>query len=151
MKGLFGKTFQVIEQAIGLRVKRNAVLASNIANMDTPGYRPKDVPFKKLMENYMNDMGNLSSFSSSSQMGIGQDRVDLATTDPRHFFDEALMSSGKDVSILTSQERGTPNSVDIDEEMGRLAENNLQYQAAVQALIKEIEILKSAVTEGGRS
>ena len=52
--------------------------------------------------------------------------------------------------IFESRERGTPNNVDLDEQMSKLAENNLQYQASIQMLIKKFEILKNAIIEGGR-
>ncbi len=166
---LFDKTIGVLEQAIKLRSKRNSVLAGNIANVDTPGYRPRDVKFRKLMENYMDrpvdsrlsvtDPDHLlpaSSSTAAAQASSARDVVTLsgaargerlATTDPRHF---STGSRDENPSIEVSTERGVPNSVDLDREMAELAANNLQYQAAVSALIKKFEGLMTAITEGGK-
>jgi len=40
--------------------------------------------------------------------------------------------------------------VNIDQEMAKLAENNLMFQAGVQALLKKLEALQTAITEGGK-
>ncbi len=171
MKGLFDSTIGVLEQAIKLRSRRNSVLAGNIANVDTPGYKPRDIKFKKLMESYMEkpvesgltatDPNHLLPPSASGApvdlLARGNDSVSLSspatpdsqltTTNPRHF------PSGpeeKNAAIELSSERGTPNSVDLDREMAKLSANNLQYQAAVSALIKKFEGLMTAITEGGK-
>jgi len=146
MKQLFGSTINILEQAINLRSLRNTLITANIANVDTPGYRPTDIPFQELMSRYMED--------ASAPSG-------LARTDEAHFNTDGRSGSGTTGShgpidqasdaVTEPSERGTPNSVDIDVEMTRLATNNLQYQAAVQALIKEFELLKTAITEGGKT
>ncbi len=167
---LFDNTIGVLEQAIRLRSKRNAVLAGNIANVDTPGYKPKDIRFRKLMDNYMEKPADskltvtdpkhllpaASSPASLAQGSQGEDVVTLsgsrgearlATTDPRHF---PTGIEEENPVIEVSTERGTPNSVDLDRQMAELAANNLQYQAAVSALIKKFEGLMTAITEGGK-
>ncbi len=171
MKGLFDSTIGVLEQAIKLRSKRNSMLAGNIANVDTPGYRPRDMKFRKLMESYMEKpvdsrltatdphhllphadtpapAGHLSESNGSISLSLqmtGGSR--MATTDPRHF------STGPEEEnrmVEISTEKGTPNSVDLDREMAKLSANNLQYQADVSALIKKFEGLMTAITEGGK-
>jgi flagellar basal-body rod protein FlgB len=42
------------------------------------------------------------------------------------------------------------DGVNIDQEMAKLAENNLMFQAGVQALVKKLEALKTTITEGGK-
>ena len=160
---LIGKTIEVLEQAINIRSSRNSVLAGNIANIDTPGYVPRDVNFKKLMENYMNDgqpsemaTTDPSHFTVARSSGSG-DRLslsgsraggELAATDPRHFTTASQKSASE--PIMYSTEEGTPNSLDLDQEMAKLSANNLQYQAAVTVLIKKFEGLVNAITEGGK-
>ncbi|RUM89955.1 MAG: flagellar basal body rod protein FlgB, partial [Thermodesulfatator sp.] len=56
VKTLFGKTIDIVQKALELRSKRNALLASNIANVDTPGYKQKDIDFRKIMDGYMKEM-----------------------------------------------------------------------------------------------
>ncbi|MCK4389071.1 MAG: flagellar basal body rod protein FlgB [Desulfobacterales bacterium] len=124
MKSLFGRTFRVIERSLDITKKRHGLIASNIANLDTPGYRPKDIDFKGALKDALE--------------GIS---VDLARANPRHFgskvfYPEPSLSSA--------------DSVDIDKEMSKLAENNLRYRASVEALLRKLSMLKFAITEGGR-
>ncbi len=161
---LFGKTFQIIEKALNLRSKKAAIITSNLVNVDTPGYKARDLPFKKIMEQYlgndsgsklkmqttepghMNTKGDLYKFKSKKDNSLSNS-PELMTTDPMHYqFGIDLDNTGL---VKTSKERGTPNNVDLDLEMAKLAKNNLEYQATVQALIKEFEMLKNAI-EGGK-
>lgn len=150
MRQLFGKTIDLLEKSIDLRVKRNTVLTSNVVNMDTPGYKAKDVPFNEIMAAYMGK-------ESSGFMRINN---------PAHINAEASLPPGTTHSrhipigpepeadsfrVAVSQERGTPNNVDMDREMAEIAVNNIQYQTAVQSLIKKFDGLRTAITEGGKS
>ncbi len=129
---LFGKMWKVVSEALSLRLIRHDVIASNIANVDTPGYRRKEFPFEKIMEEYL------------------KDKPPLITTHPRH-----IEPSPEEPRIFSEEDwmpsdEGTPNNVSLEEEMARLSENTIFYQATVQALIKELEILREAITEGGK-
>ena len=42
----FRKTFRALENVIGLTQRRHALITSNISNLDTPGYKAKDIDFK---------------------------------------------------------------------------------------------------------
>ena len=64
----FGKTFYALEKAIGLAQQRNAVITSNISNLDTPGYKPKDINFKSELDRAIET----------------NHKTDLVRTDPRH-------------------------------------------------------------------
>ena len=50
MNGLFSKTIGMLSDLVGARSQRHQVLASNVSNIDTPGYEPKDVDFQNLVE-----------------------------------------------------------------------------------------------------
>ncbi len=156
MKTLFGKTFDIMQRALELRSKRNALLASNIANVDTPGYKARDLDFRKLMKGYMKDL----EVEARAQKGHGIESAPVialdqkepaellpSATNPRHL---TRLPETEPRGLMVSSERGVPNNVDLDEQMSRLSENNLQYQAAIQMLVKKFEMLREAVTEGGR-
>ncbi len=152
MKGIFGKATELMERAIELRTRRNALLASNIANVDTPGYKPRDIPFKEIMARYLESSNPSSGLglkkTHAAHMQPGTDQAVLARTREGHL---PSMDEGPDAMARESRETGTPNPVDLDQEMARLAANNLEYQATVQALIKKLEILRTAITEGGKA
>ncbi len=129
---IFGKTWETVARSLKLRLTKHDVIAENIANVDTPGYRRRDLPFAKVMEAYLKGSPHLK------------------TTNPRHIKSSPLTPPLIQEEELLPSDEGTPNNVSLEEEMAKLAENNILYQATVQALIKELELLRTAITEGGR-
>ncbi|MDH3357165.1 MAG: flagellar basal body rod protein FlgB [Desulfobacteraceae bacterium] len=129
----FGKTFYALEKAIGLAQQRNAVITSNISNLDTPGYKPKDINFKSELDRAIET----------------NHKTDLARTDPRHI----SMQMNGDQIVEPYEEQGEWNGynwADIDSEMTKLTENNLVYRTAVEALLRKMNLLKEVIREGGR-
>ena len=124
IKSLFGKTFHAIETSLDITKKRHGLITGNIANLDTPGYRAKDIDFNDALRD-----------------ALERTSVDLFRTDPRHF--------GSRMSYPESSSSGA-DSVDIDKEMSKLAENNLRYRTSVEVLLRKLSKLKFAITEGGR-
>ncbi len=132
MFGILEKTVNLVKTALKIRSYKHTLLASNIANVDTPGYRRKDIPFEKVIKSYLS----------------GED-IRLKTTDPRHFkgFGKRL---DEFVKAYEEKTLGTPNNVSLEEEMVELTENQILYEATLQSLSKELEMLREAITEGGR-
>ncbi|MBW2448989.1 MAG: flagellar basal body rod protein FlgB [Deltaproteobacteria bacterium] len=129
----FGKTFYALEKAISIAQQRNALITSNISNLDTPGYKSKDIDFK----------GELARALETNH------KKDLATTDPRHI---NIQIYG-DQMIEPYEEQGEWNGynwADIDSEMTKLTENNLVYRTAVEALLRKMSLLREVIREGGR-
>lgn len=131
MWGNFQKLLDTVKLSLRLRTERHQLIASNLANVDTPGYRRKDLPFEKIMQSY-----------------ITQERA-LKTTHPKHF---KMKERTLDDLIKAYQPEtlGTPNNVNLEEEMASLTENQLLYESTLQSLSKELERLKEIITEGGR-
>lgn len=122
-KKIFDDTFSLLQRSLGLRVFRQKVLASNIANAETPGFEPQDVPFEKILSRFLEKAGE----------------VVLAKTHPSH------MENGEGVGHPLER---VAEAFEIDREMAKLAENNLRFHADVQALVKRLEGLRLAITEG---
>ena len=129
----FGKTFYALEKAIGIAQQRNSVITSNISNLDTPAFKPKDINFKNELER---------ALETNHKRG-------LARTDPRHI----SMRMNDDQMIEPYEEQGEWNGynwANIDSEMTKLTENNLVYRTAVEALLRRMNLLKEVIREGGR-
>jgi flagellar basal-body rod protein FlgB len=124
IRSLFGKTFHAIETSLDIAKERHGLITSNIANLDTPGYRAKDIDFTDALKDAMEGTS-----------------VDLSRTSPCHF--------GSMTSYPEPPLSGT-GSVDIDKEMSKIAENNLRYRASVEVLLGKLSKLKFAIMEGGR-
>ncbi|NIA11256.1 MAG: flagellar basal body rod protein FlgB [Nitrospiraceae bacterium] len=122
MNILFGKTIDMLSEILDFRSERNKVIASNIANIDTPGYKTKELSFKKQLENFAGD--NI--------------RIRMAKTNRKH-----LSESSKDeFDVINSEE-----PVRLDNEMEKLAENTLMYNLSIELMAKKFKELDSVLRE----
>lgn len=122
---LFDTTFRTLDLALGAAGKRQEVLANNLANVNTPGYKRLDV-------NFDNELAKALDAKRS-----GDD--DDAISGLKH----SVSTDSSAVSV-----RADGNSVDVDQEMAHLAENNIRYNALVQLSAKKIEGLKFVIADG---
>lgn len=127
IKSLFNRTYHVVERSLEIAKLRHGIIASNVANVGTVGYRAKDLDFDKALED-----------------ALGKRSVDMERTHPLHF--SARKAGSVDYEIVEEDHPG----VNIDTEMSKLAENNLRYQADIEALLRKFATLKYVITEGGR-
>lgn len=114
-------------QAIGLRARRAEILAQNLANADTPGYRARDVDFKQVLAN-----------------ANGPTR--LVATQAGHFND-AVAGMG-DIDLMyrnPAQASLDQNSVDVAAERARFVDNSLRYQASLRFLDGRLSGIKLAL------
>ncbi len=116
--------FSILEKLIQATQVRHRMLSSNVANVDTPKYRAKDVDFR--------------SFLESESTG-------MKTTDPRHLSAGSL-STGQsaDLKVVENQSWGDDNNVELDMEVAKMTENGLLYEAAARLLSKKMLMIKSA-------
>lgn len=137
---LFSRTLGLMGKALNLRQTRQGMTAGNLANMDTPGYRVRDIKFEKVMAEAMRP--------PDGQLAVRQ-------TDIRHIpvrnIDQAYQAAQKNVKFgVYGQDENGEDVVDIDQEMTKLAKNHLMFNTTVQMLAKEFELLKYSISEGGR-
>ncbi len=129
---IFDKTSNVLEKAMNISARRHSLLTGNIANIDTIGYEPKDLDFKKTLRRAMEkDGGNLT------------------VTNSKHY----KYGTYSDLSGEVRKTDGAnhwPDPVDIDVEMTNLVENNIKYRSSVEMLLRKISMLRLAITEGVR-
>lgn len=129
---IFDKTYKVLGKALDISAKRNGLLTSNIANIDTVGYTPKDLDFKKTL-----------------QQMLDKKTETLFHTHPKHFKYGGDFKSYSIINEDNSSFDGVPQ-VNIDTEMTKLVENNINYRTSVEMLLRKMGMLKHAITEGGR-
>jgi flagellar basal-body rod protein FlgB len=122
------RVFPALEDLLSWNSKRQQALAANVANLDTPGYRSKDYSFEQQL---------MSSIS-------------MTATSPRHISLSPEPSSARVFDVGT-REKPNGNNVDLEREMTEITKNGLQYITLVQYLTSKIKILRSAITEGGKS
>ncbi|MCG5054391.1 MAG: flagellar basal body rod protein FlgB [Myxococcales bacterium] len=133
---LFDTTLTQVERSLDVRLSRQGVLAGNVANADTPGFKPKDVDFLAAMSQVMRESQSLTRTNPLHVDASGQLGADAAPVD----------SYVKEVSGGTPSFDG--NEVDLDTTMSSMAENAIQYGANARAATAKLAILKYVVSEG---
>lgn len=134
-KTLFDRATKILGRTLDYRVENQRVIAGNIANIDTPGYRPKKLEFDEEL-----------------RRAVEKEQIHLRKTDGKHL--PGLQQSGMqgEQSFLLKTEPGSTGgdrSLDIDAEMAKMAKNNLLYEATVKMLSKKFDLLREAI-EGRR-
>ena len=126
----FKAALGIHEYALTLRAERARVLAHNLANADTPGFKAQDIQFGKALQNAMSDQNS-----------------GLLTTHNKHFTgDNSMLGSGALLYRTPEQsDTGDGNSVDSQKEQARFAENALQYQASLTFLSSKFKGLTKAI------
>ena len=119
------KMFPLVEHMLDWTAKRQQALSANLANIDTPGYKARDISFSEHLQN-----------------------LSLDTTSPTHL--GPLSKNGLRVYEVGAEAKNNGNTVDLDSEMTELTKNGLQYIALVQFLNQKIRTLRSAINDGGR-
>lgn len=135
--GLFTAADRVQFQSLDHRLKRSNVINSNIANAETPGFRAIGYEFEEQL-----------------QEASGSDnKLKMNVSDPRHLLSSHVKADGTikpDVFVRPTESVGEDgNTVDIDAEMAKMAENQILYRAAVETINRKVGMLRYAIN-GGR-
>lgn len=115
----------VLDKAADASWTRNDVLANNIANADTPGYKRKDVQFETYLSNAVAGTDSLDATVAN---------IDLSTLESTTYTEQAGLSY-----------RADGNNVDISTENVELAKNQLKYYTLMSSISDEFARLKAAV------
>jgi flagellar basal-body rod protein FlgB len=135
--GIFNKTISLLERSLDLRSLNQRVLASNIANQDTPNYKAVELAVTEEMNR-----------KKESNPGLS-----LVRTHIKHL--PIKNRAGNGVKLKTAKApdfslRGDGNTVDIDRTMGDLSKNTLLYNAATQLISDKFKGLKNAMKGGSQ-
>ena len=118
----FDSALGIHQQALSLRTTRTEMLASNIANADTPGYKARDIDFKSALQ---------ASVDKHPQF---QSTDFLRTTNPRHIPLDVSETNFETLYRVPNQSALDGNTVDEQLEKSAFAENALRYQASLEFL-----------------
>lgn len=134
------KAYSVVYKALDYRSIRQDMIASNIANVDTPFYRPKDVNFEQYLAR-----------ENKRIFGTGERsyKLDIAKTakghlDSRHNVKDSATMFWRDGHLA----KNDGNSVDLDVETSEMGKNSTMYQALTSALKRHKGIFAYAMDSG---
>ncbi len=124
-------------KALVLRAQRQGVIASNIANADTPGFAARDINFKE-------------SMSAAKSSSLALDGLRGSSTNPAHMATTGSSLGGTDsdrglVYAAQSQPSMDGNSVDLDRERANFADNSVRYEATLRFINGYSKTILSAI------
>lgn len=134
MKGLFPMQVNLVGKVMDMQLQRQNVIASNLANVNTPGYKPRELEFEQELQNAL----GLDMKGRMSRTGEGH--MPSAFT-PDSFGPEWHKQ-------FKPREIHGEDRVNLDKEMTKLAKNQLHYGALTQIIAKNFEGIKNIIQEG---
>lgn len=113
--------------ALDFRAKRQQVLASNLANADTPGYKAVDLAFPQQMQRAQHTA------------------LPMAGTHAGHMAGSGTGSTGQLQYRVPTKQSIDGNTVDAQEEMAKFADNALRFEAALKGVSHEMKRIRGAL------
>jgi flagellar basal-body rod protein FlgB len=134
MSQIFDKTTSALGTALNMRLMKQNLISSNIANAETPGFHAKKIDFEDALARAL-DIDGLRGMSTSSDahFAVGGGGTAKVRPDIYENPEGAINNDG--------------NTVDLEKEMSNLTENSIMYKAALQLINKKLAALRYAVTE----
>lgn len=126
----FEQALGIHESALRFRSERAAVLANNLANIDTPNFKAKDLDFKQALGQQMKKAG----------------QFDVATTKENHIAASSLIGLDSELLYRTPQQPSIDgNTVEDQIEHAEYMKNALAFQASFQFLNSKFLGLRTAI------
>ena len=136
MTGKLDDYLRFHETSLALRAQRQQLLASNIANADTPNYKARDIDFSSAMQNAL--------------AGNAQVSAALVNTAASHLSGDPAVGAGSSQALYRTVQQGSVdgNSVDMDVERNQFADNAIRYEAGLTMISAQIKNMLAAIQGG---
>ena len=123
------------QQALNLRAYRQEVLAANIANADTPNYKARDIDFNGALANAVSHRTTMAG------------KLAMAATTAGHLTGSDSGAPGNAALLYrtTLQMSADGNTVDMDVERAKFADNAMHYEANLTFVSSQIKTLLTAI------
>ncbi|MBX2808014.1 MAG: flagellar basal body rod protein FlgB [Cellvibrionaceae bacterium] len=126
----FSKALGLHEQALQVRTHRGAVLANNLANADTPGFKARDIDFKAVLR---------------GQSALSAVATPMTLSNKKHFAGQSLSSDNHHLYRIPQQPSIDGNTVEEQVEHAAYMENSLAFQASFTLLNSKFKGLMNAI------
>jgi flagellar basal-body rod protein FlgB len=122
--------FQMISKRMDYLNERQKVLAQNVANSDTPQYRPSD----------------LKPQDFRAELGQAMGKLAPTATSPMHFAGASSSATAKTEPVKLNHERSiSGNGVDLEQELMKVAETATDFQTVTNLMRKQVAMIKTAL------
>jgi flagellar basal-body rod protein FlgB len=138
IEGIFSSTVDLLGKSVDLRAKSQNLISSNIANAETPNFIPKTLVFEQELQGALKNRqpGQLASSAPNARhipiRGTGTYRAVQSVSG--NVIETPAKTPGKD-----------GNAVELEDEMSKMAENQIMFNASVQLLSKQFADLRTAI------
>lgn len=123
---VFDKTIKMIEDRLSLNSMNMKLISGNLANIDTPGYKGKEL-----------------SFENALRQSLEEQVLQMVRSNDHHIAPDDPLQAMETREVVES------GPVDLESQMVNLTRNSIEYQHMVGILNKKFTMLKTAITEGG--
>jgi flagellar basal-body rod protein FlgB len=137
----FQSALGIHEQALYLRAHRAEVLGNNLANVDTPNFKARDVDFSGLLEQAKQQ----ASGNVSTAQALAAEASQPTRTDARHMSFSFDKGDGDLLYIEPTQPSIDGNTVEEHQEMARFAKNSMDFEASLYFLTTKFKGLQTAI------
>lgn len=117
----------ILDKAADASWTREGLLANNIANVDTPGYKRQDIDFSSVLRNELSNYKYMNLDQKVNAVNLSKLNADVYTDHGRYSY------------------RLDRNNVDIDTEQVELASEQIKYQALTQSITSEFQRLQTVI------
>jgi flagellar basal-body rod protein FlgB len=129
---LHDQTLEAASSYLGRLSQRYQILSSNLANIDTPGYKTKDIPFHATMQELLSD-----------------ESITMRSSRPEHSGQWTPVQPQTQVfEVPGLPAREGSNNVDLDKELVKLSETTFGYSVMSQMVRSKLHIIASSIAEG---
>lgn len=134
LNSVFGNT-DFLKRALDGSWNRMEAISSNIANVNTPGYKKMVVDFESVLMNEVENKG-----------------ISLSTTHGKHISKNNFLN-GSEPFIrrdMSGKTRRDGNNVNIDVETADLAKNTIMYNSLIKQISRQFNTIETVINEGGK-
>jgi flagellar basal-body rod protein FlgB len=134
-------TKELAAKALDYRALRQDMISSNIANVDTPFYRPRDIRFEETL-----------AIEKAKVLNQSSPKLQIAQTNSSHMplYEEQSSYKAKTFFRDGHMAKNDGNSVDLDVETTEMSKNSIMFNALVGAIKKSSDIFKSVIDSSSK-
>ena len=136
------KSYDLMSEGLNARALRQKLISSNIANIDTPFYKARDIDFETTLSKKAKDIFGVDN----------EKRLQLAKTNKRHLEGVDFNSFKKPTIFFRDghMARNDANTVDLDIETTQMSKNAIMFNALSSALKKDSQLFKAVIEASGK-
>jgi flagellar basal-body rod protein FlgB len=133
--------FGMLKSRLGYLTERQKLIAQNVANADTPGYRPNDLKAFSFQASLMNQTSGSAYRGGPSAPTSG---VSMMATSAAHMAPTKVASGWREAEKPDSETTLDGNAVSLEDQMLKMTDARMNYDAAISFYQKSMNMLRQA-------